>query len=293
MNRGQVGNYSVSVWVLNRSGQITYLSPISDPAERLFGLANALVVAVRHTPVISASRRPLPVRRPAHLVIVADLFDFGGVLDDAAVPADDVAEHVVPRSVAHGSPDRREAGVAHAADAAHYAVDVCHLEGDVVERRESGARVGDAVMHAVAAHEAHVARAVGEPEAELVDGEALGRIRVIRIQYHMRELDRAVALRGKRRHRRLDDEPIALAFRPLRLAPGADLGPRAAEGDAPERGRAALELDEVWQPPRAAQPRRGAIAHARKAPDLLEKARRAFDVGHAQFDALQFHGLRV
>src|SRR3954465_2548594 len=147
----------------------------SRPVERLLGLGNALVVLAGDTPLVGASRRPLPVLGSADLVVLADLFHLGGVLDDAAVRADEVAEDVVARPVAPGSPDRREASVAHASDAAPHALDIGHPAGDVVERRGPGARVGDAVMHAVAAHEAHVARAVRQPEAELLDGEALRR----------------------------------------------------------------------------------------------------------------------
>src|SRR5690349_12573041 len=100
---------------------------VSGPAVRLLGLADALVVAARDAPVVGASRRPLPVLRSADFVVVADLLDFGGVLDDAAVRADEIAEDIVPRSMAPGSPDQRESGIAHAADAAHHAVDVRHL----------------------------------------------------------------------------------------------------------------------------------------------------------------------
>src|SRR3954447_7884466 len=276
-----------------RPRMIPVLDPNSGgPEKRLLGLADALVVARRYTPVIGAPRRPLPVFGTADLVVVADLRDLGGVFHHAAVRADEVAEHVVARPVASRAPHGRIARVTQAADAAHDSVDVRHIEGDVIERREAGARVGDAVVHAVAAHEAHVARAVGQLEAEALRREALRRIDVRGIEHHMRELDRFVAAGGQGRHRLLDDEAIRLALGSVHLARLADFARRAAEGDAADRGLAALEADEVGEARRAAQLHAGALRHARQPPDVGKKARRAFDIGDAQLDALQFdrHG---
>src|SRR5207248_7685100 len=128
----------------------------SGPRVVALGGADALVVAVRDAPLIGAPRRPLPVLRAADLVVLADLFDLGGVLDDAAVRPDEVAEDVVAGPMTSWSPDRREAGVAHAADAAHHAIDARHLEGDVISEETPGARIGDAMMRAIATHEIHV-----------------------------------------------------------------------------------------------------------------------------------------
>src|SRR5258706_1511386 len=210
------------------------------PGIGALGGGDALVVAVRHTPLIGTSRRPLPVLGAADLVVVVELLDLRGVLDHAAVRADEIAEDIVAGTVASRSPDRREAGVAHAADAAHHRVDALHLEGDVIERRHPGARVGDAMVRAVAAHEIHVARAVADLEAERLDGEALRRIGIGGGQHHVRKLDRPVALRRERRHGRLDDEAVSLAVGSLDLALLADLGARAAKGNAADRRLALL-----------------------------------------------------
>src|SRR5258706_896578 len=256
------------------------------PGIGALGGGDALVVAVGDAPLIGASRGPLPVLGAADLVVVVELLDLRGVLDDAAVRADEIAEDIVAGTVTSRSPDRREAGVAHAADAAHYRIDALHFESDVIERRDPGARVGDAMVRAVAAHEIHVARAVADLEAELLDGEALGGIGVGGIQHHVRELDRPVALRRQRRHRRLDDEAVSLAIRSFDLALFADLGTRAAEGDAADRGFALLETDDVGQARGAAQL---GTTNRRKAPDLLEEFRRLGYVGDSQFNALQLH----
>jgi hypothetical protein len=83
------------------------------------------------------------------------------------------------------SPHARIAGVAQAADAAHHAVDVGHLERDVVERTVAGARIGDAMVRAVAAQERHVPRAVRDAEPEVRDSEPLGTIHVRRVEHDM------------------------------------------------------------------------------------------------------------
>src|ERR1051326_64543 len=266
------------------------LTPISSsPRVGVLGGGDARVVARRDAPLVGAAGRPLPILGTADLVVVADFLDLRGVFDDAAVRADEVAEDIVARPVATGTPHRRKAGVAHAPDAAHDTVDVGHLEGDVVERRDAAARVGDAVMHAVAAHEAHVACAIREAEAELLHGESLGRVRIPGIEDDVRELDGPVAICGQGRDRRLDDEAVERALRALAFALASDLRLAATERDAAQRRLAALERDDVGQPRRAAQADRVAIAGARKAPYLLEEAGAAFDIGDAQFDALQFH----
>src|SRR5258706_8914819 len=259
---------------------------ISAPGVIALRSPDALVVAVRDAPLIGASSRPLPVLGAADLVVVVELLDLRGVLDDAAVRADEIAEDIVAGTVTSRSPDRREAGVAHAADAAHHRIDALHLEGDVIERRHPGARVGDAMVRAVAAYEIHVARAVADLEAERLDREALGGIGIGGIQHHVRELDRPVALRRQRRHGRLDDEAVALAIRALDLALLADLGARAAKGNAADRRLALLETDEVGQAGGAAQL---GIPYRRESPDLLEEFRRLGYVGDSQFNALQLH----
>src|SRR5438045_9668946 len=140
---------------------MTALTPNSGPLRRALCGVDALVVARGDAPVVGAPLRPFPLLGAADRVVVADFLDFRGVLDDAAVRPDEVAEDVVARTVAPRTPDRREAGVAQAADTAHHAVDVGHLEGDVVQRGDFGARIGDAMVRAGAAHEVHEARAVG------------------------------------------------------------------------------------------------------------------------------------
>src|SRR2546428_2182205 len=141
-------------------------------------------------------------------------------------------------------------------------------------------------MRPVAAHEVHVARAVGELEAELLDGEALRGLGIGRVEHYVRELDRTIAVRRQRCGRRLDDEAIGFTVRPLDLAVFADLGARAAEGDAADRRFALLEADDVGQTRRAAQ---FPVARGRQSPDLLEKVRGLVDIGYAQLDALQLH----
>src|SRR3954468_2769227 len=260
--------------------------PELRPAVGLLGGVDAFVVAHADTPVVGAAGWPLPVVRATDLVVVADFLDLGGVLDDAAVRADEIAEHVVAGAMAPRSPHGRVARVLQAADAAHHAIQALHFEGNVVQRREAAARVGDAVVRAVAAHEAHDLGAIGKLEAELLDREAFRRVGVLRVQDDVRELDRPVALGRQRRGGLLEDEAIGLAIRALHLALFLELGPRRAEGDAANRGRALLEADDVGQRRGAAQL---AIADARQAPDVLEECRRLRDVGHAQLDALQLH----
>src|SRR5690349_9913084 len=96
--------------------------PELRPAVGLLRGMDALVVAHADAPVVGAAGGPLPVLRAAHPVVVVDFLDLGGVLDDAAVRADEVAEDVVAGAVATRSPHRRIAGVLQAADAAHHAV---------------------------------------------------------------------------------------------------------------------------------------------------------------------------
>jgi len=92
------------------------------------------------------------------------------------------------------SPYARVAGVAQPADAPHHAVDVGHLEGDVIQRGVAGAGVGDAVVHVVAAKKGHVPRAVGNTEAELGGGEAFSCVDVGRVEHDMRKADGPVAM---------------------------------------------------------------------------------------------------
>src|SRR5205814_3808419 len=91
----EIGDRSVIiVWAVRAQsvGIITYLSPISCPAERLLRLRDALAVPARYAPLVGAPRRPFPVFGPAGFVVVGDLLHLGGVLDGAAVRADEVAE---------------------------------------------------------------------------------------------------------------------------------------------------------------------------------------------------------
>src|SRR3954469_22007516 len=74
----------------------------------------------RDAPLVDASGRPLPVVRPVRFVAVVDLLHVRGVFDDDAEGIDEVVEEVVARAVAAGPPLDREAGVAHAAAAAHH-----------------------------------------------------------------------------------------------------------------------------------------------------------------------------
>src|SRR5258708_38685074 len=260
------------------------------PGIGALGGGDALVVAVGDAPLIGASSRPLPVLGAADLVVVVELFDLRGVLDHAAVRADEIAEDIVAWTVTSRSPDRREPGVAHAADAAHYRIDALHFEGDAIERRHPGARVGEAMVRAVAAHEIHVARAVADLEAERLDREALRGIGIGGIQHHVRELDRPVALCRQRRHRCFDDEAVSLAVGSFDLPLLADLGARAAKGNAAERPRALPEADDVGQARGAAEL---GIAHRRESPDLLEEFRCLGDIGDSKFNALQFHSPRI
>src|ERR1043165_565035 len=92
----------------------------SGPLKGALCGVDALVVARGDAPVVGAPLRPFPLLGAADLVVVADFLDLGRVLDDAAVRPDEVAEDVVARTVAPRSPYRREAGIAHPTDAAHY-----------------------------------------------------------------------------------------------------------------------------------------------------------------------------
>src|SRR4051812_3035201 len=74
----------------------------------------------RDAPLVDAAGRPLPVVRAAHLVALVDLLHFGGVLDHHAERIDEVVEQVVAGAVAARAPLDREAGVTHAAAAAHH-----------------------------------------------------------------------------------------------------------------------------------------------------------------------------
>src|SRR5438128_3713385 len=62
---------------------------LSGPRICPFGRRDALVVAIRHAPLIGAPGRPSPVLGTADLVVIAHLFDLGGVLDHAAVRPDE------------------------------------------------------------------------------------------------------------------------------------------------------------------------------------------------------------
>src|SRR5260221_12892990 len=73
---------------------------ISAPGVIALRSPDALVVAVRDAPLIGASSRPLPVLRAADLVVVVELFSHRGVLDHAAVQADETAEVNIAMSVA-------------------------------------------------------------------------------------------------------------------------------------------------------------------------------------------------
>src|SRR2546425_12604354 len=141
-------------------------------------------------------------------------------------------------------------------------------------------------MRPVAAHEVHVARAVGELEAELLDGEALRGLGIGRVEHYVRELDRTIAVRRQRCGRRLDDEAIGLAFRSLYFTLFPDLGTRAAERDAADGRLTLFQSDDVRQPGGAAQL---SVACGLQSPDLLEKLRGLLDAGDAQLDALQLH----
>src|SRR5256885_14816151 len=80
---------------------------LSAPGVVSLSGGDALVIARRDAPVVGASRRPAPVVRAADLVVLADPLHFGGVFDDAAVRAVEVAEDGGARSVATRSTDRR------------------------------------------------------------------------------------------------------------------------------------------------------------------------------------------
>ena len=124
---------------------------------------------------------------PPHAVAVVDLLDLGGVLDDLAERADEVVEGVVARPVAARAPLDRVAGVLHAAAAAHHRLEVGHQEGDVVQRVVVGVAERDAVVVAVAVHEGHDPRAVGQREAQRLLEEALRRGDVVAVEHHMRQ----------------------------------------------------------------------------------------------------------
>jgi hypothetical protein len=89
----------------------------------------------------------------ARHVAVVDLLHFGRVLDDDAEGVDEIVEEVVAGAVAAGAPLDREAGVAHAAAAAHHRLVVRHQEGDVVQRVVVADADGERVVVAVAVHE--------------------------------------------------------------------------------------------------------------------------------------------
>src|ERR1051326_9028237 len=95
------------------------------------------------------------LRPGGHLVVVADLFRLGGVLDHRTERRDEVAEYVVAGAVPSRAPGARVARLAQPADAVHDSVEIAHLEGDVVERGNVRIYVGDGMVRAVAAQEPH------------------------------------------------------------------------------------------------------------------------------------------
>src|ERR1043165_5118817 len=169
--------------------------PRSDllPGKRPFRRVGPRRVLRRHAPLVDAASRPLPVLGAADLVVFARFGHLGRVFDQPAVRADEIAEDVVARAMPPRSPYAGIARVTQAADAAHYPVEVGHLESDMVERGVAGTRVGDAMVHAVAAQEGHVPGAIRDAQAELRGGEALGGVHVARVQHYVRKPDGVVA----------------------------------------------------------------------------------------------------
>src|SRR5258707_1023721 len=85
-------------------------------AEKLFRGDDVGHVLGPQTPLVDATRRPLPVLGGAHFVVVGHFRDLGGVFDHAAERREKVTEHVVAGPVAPRSPRAGDAIVAHAAD---------------------------------------------------------------------------------------------------------------------------------------------------------------------------------
>src|SRR5215469_14507464 len=120
-------------------------------------------------PLIQPALRPGPIFRASWLVAFADAGDLGGIFDHDLVRADEISEHVVARPMPADAPFDRKAAFAQTAGAAHDAVDVRHLERDMVERRRRTARERQDMVLIVAAEERHRPRLVDDTESEMVD----------------------------------------------------------------------------------------------------------------------------
>ena len=129
-----------------------FSSSYSSPRHRL---ARERGRRARHVPAAREEILLLPPIGVVADIVVVDLLDLGGVFGDEAVRLDEIGEHVAAGAVPADAPHDLVAALAHAAGAAHQAVDVRHLIGHVVERRPVAAREGDAVMVGAAAHEVH------------------------------------------------------------------------------------------------------------------------------------------
>src|SRR6267143_2757036 len=161
------------------------------------GLRDRRGVPRRNAPVVVPVGRPFPVLGPSRPVRAADALDFGGVLHGRAERRDEIREDVVARPVASGTPESRHPRILHPSDAAHHRIDVGHFERDVIEQGIVRLRVGDRVVDAVAAHEIHKPGAIGEAEAEHLQGEARASFPVPRIEDDVRHLQGPVPVRAQ------------------------------------------------------------------------------------------------
>jgi hypothetical protein len=204
--------------------------------------------------------------------------------------------------VASRPPHRLVARLAHARDAAHHRIEIPHLEGDVVERRQSRACVGDAVVLAVAAQEAHVRGAVGDLEAQLLDREALGGFLVHGVDDRMRELDGLVRILEGRGPAVFHDEAIVLrlgtahfeAFAAARDVEGAigfpDFLFRPRKGDGQHRrGGCPGDRQDVRMVAGAAEEVTAAARARRHQTPQSHELRGLRDIGKLELDAAQSH----
>ncbi len=247
-----------------------------------------------------------------------DLIDFGGVLGDEAVRLDEIGEHVVAGTVPADAPHELVAITAHAARAAHQAVDVRHLVGHVVETGAVAARDRNAVMVRAAAHEVHHHRAVAPLETEHVKEERGLLLDLGAVDDDVGELGRAGGVvdrigvlgdvgrdRNRVPFRRADTEAVAAActlFQRLRRVHhlGAErdgLSVQGVDGGAvrrrqmhaeQRRARAFAQGQHVMVAAGAAHMQRVAVAgNILQRPDLAVEVGRLLQVMDGQFDAAQ------
>ncbi len=155
---------------------------------------------VGDAPLVGAAGRKAPFIRPPVGVARVDLQHLRGAFDRHFFGTGEIGEDIVARPMPADTPFDRMAALAHRAAHAHHAVEIRHLEGDMVERRPHRHTANDErMMVDVAIEEAVRLRLVDDPEAEYLRHVGAHRVVGAAVQVEMGDLRHPVFLCRTRR----------------------------------------------------------------------------------------------